>query len=184
MATPKPSVTNCPKLCCRSVFWTAYTSGFFFSFFCLHVSLIEAATAPGFHLFPFRTEKLSPVAPMVLRNSGRVGRRRFLRKSPATVVLRGTFCLCPWSFLCLPVTERSATLPCRLSCFLILRFLGSLHHASLGPYTTLSWVLIPRFLRLSNRLFLSCRDKFAFFAKKFSFFFVHSLPFTTFAVYY
>ena len=33
--------------------------------------------APGFHLFPFRTEKLSPVTPMVLRNSGRVGSRRF-----------------------------------------------------------------------------------------------------------
>jgi hypothetical protein len=30
-----------------------------------------------FYLFPFRTEKLSPVTPMVLRNSGRVGSRRF-----------------------------------------------------------------------------------------------------------
>ena len=31
----------------------------------------------GDHLFPFRTEKLSPITPMVLRNSGRVGSRRF-----------------------------------------------------------------------------------------------------------
>ena len=32
---------------------------------------IQAATAPGFHLFPSRTEKLSPAAPMVLhRNAG------------------------------------------------------------------------------------------------------------------
>ena len=38
--------------------------------------------APGFHLFPFRTEKLSPVTPMVLRNSGRVGSRRFFLKDP------------------------------------------------------------------------------------------------------
>ena len=34
--------------------------------------------AQGFHLFPFRTEKLSLVTPMVLRNSGRVGSRHFL----------------------------------------------------------------------------------------------------------
>ena len=31
----------------------------------------------GFHLFPFRTEKLSPSAPMVLHTRGRVGSRRF-----------------------------------------------------------------------------------------------------------
>ena len=30
--------------------------------------------AQGFHLFPSRTEKLSLVTPMVLLNSGRVGR--------------------------------------------------------------------------------------------------------------
>ncbi len=35
--------------------------------------------AAGIHLFPFRTEKLSPPAPMVLRGRlrGRVGRRPF-----------------------------------------------------------------------------------------------------------
>ncbi len=38
------------------------------------------ALARGKHLFPFRTEKLSPSAPMVLgsQGPGRVGRRRFL----------------------------------------------------------------------------------------------------------
>ena len=30
-------------------------------------SEIKAAIAPGIHLYPFRTEKLSPVTPMVLR---------------------------------------------------------------------------------------------------------------------
>src|SRR5579875_405301 len=47
------------------------------------------AIARGKHLFPFRTEPLSPSAPMVLdlKGSGRVGRRRFfLAKGPA---LRG-----------------------------------------------------------------------------------------------
>ncbi len=51
-----------------------------------HVCLIQVTTAPGFHLFPFRTEKLSPVTPMVLRNSGRVGSRRF-RGSPHILVI-------------------------------------------------------------------------------------------------
>ena len=38
---------------------------------------------PGFHLFPFRTEQLSPAAPMVLRNSGRVGSRRLSARVPS-----------------------------------------------------------------------------------------------------
>ena len=40
-------------------------------------ALFQAAIAPGSHLFPFRTEQLSPVAPMVLHTRGRVGRRHF-----------------------------------------------------------------------------------------------------------
>ena len=50
-----------------------------------------AVIATGKHLFPFRTEKLSPLAPMVLgeQSPGRVGRRPFLqgvwhRKVPDT----------------------------------------------------------------------------------------------------
>ena len=46
-----------------------------------HVNLIQVTIARGFHLFPFRTEKLSLVTPMVLRNSGRVGSRRFREAS-------------------------------------------------------------------------------------------------------
>jgi hypothetical protein len=42
--------------------------------------VFPVALARGKHLFPFRTEKLSPSAPMVLgsQGPGRVGRRRFL----------------------------------------------------------------------------------------------------------
>jgi hypothetical protein len=52
------------------------------------------ALARGKHLFPFRTEKLSPSAPMVLgpQGPGRVGRRRFLIRPPvraAFFVLEG-----------------------------------------------------------------------------------------------
>ena len=48
-----------------------------------YVTIIQVVIVSGFHLFPFRTEKLSPSAPMVLHTRGRVGSRRFLRrKSP------------------------------------------------------------------------------------------------------
>ena len=56
--------------------------------------------ATGFHLFPFRTEKLSSVTPMVLRNSGRVGSRRFFReRSPCIGRCRGFLVL---GLFCLP----------------------------------------------------------------------------------
>ena len=51
---------------------------------------IQVVIASGFHLFPFRTEKLSPIAPMVLRRSGRVGRRLFFKKEPV-IGLAGFF---------------------------------------------------------------------------------------------
>ena len=44
--------------------------------------LFQVTIASGFHLFPFRTEKLSLVTPMVLRHSGRVGSCRFRGKPP------------------------------------------------------------------------------------------------------
>src|SRR5438128_1148808 len=44
---------------------------------------ISAVIAAGVHLFPFRTEKLSPLAPMVLgeQSPGRVGSRRSLSRA-------------------------------------------------------------------------------------------------------
>jgi hypothetical protein len=46
--------------------------------------LFPVALARGKHLFPFRTEQLSPSAPMVLgsQGPGRVGRRRFFVNEP------------------------------------------------------------------------------------------------------
>src|SRR5215204_1015806 len=45
---------------------------------------LPVAIAWGKHLFPFRTEQLSPTAPMVLgsQGPGRVGRRRFFDHEP------------------------------------------------------------------------------------------------------
>ena len=57
------------------------------------VSLIQVVIALGFHLFPFRTEKLSPTTPMVLRKSGRVGSRRFRRENPQASMLGGSLFL-------------------------------------------------------------------------------------------
>src|SRR6188472_4290331 len=47
-------------------------------------STISAVIASGVHLFPFRTEQLSPTAPMVLgaQAPGRVGRRRITSGGP------------------------------------------------------------------------------------------------------
>ena len=88
----QPSITNCPVLFSLfSLFgghiyvqFAPTPSEWFglFPFFSRHVFIIQAVIASGFHLFPFRTEKLSPFAPMVLRNSGRVGRRRFFMEAP------------------------------------------------------------------------------------------------------
>ena len=52
------------------------------------------AMARGKHLFPFRTEPLSPSAPMVLgpQGPGRVGRRRFF-SDPVSASRGGVFCL-------------------------------------------------------------------------------------------
>ena len=44
------------------------------------IEVIQVVMALGIHLYPSRTEQLSPMAPMVLRKSGRVGSRRFLKK--------------------------------------------------------------------------------------------------------
>src|SRR6266480_2951012 len=59
---------------------------------------ISAVIAVGKHLFPFRTEKLSPLAPMVLGGQppGRVGRRPLLHargslRSPVAVSGTGRF---------------------------------------------------------------------------------------------
>ena len=51
----------------------------------LGLAQFPVAIAWGKHLFPFRTEQLSPTAPMVLgsQGPGRVGRRRFLHRRAA-----------------------------------------------------------------------------------------------------
>ena len=59
-----------------------------------HVYLIQVTIALRFHLFPFRTEKLSSVTPMVLRNSGRVGSCRFLKPLYSGIGYRGFLFCC------------------------------------------------------------------------------------------
>ena len=68
---PKPSETNLPKLCSgasREGPIGESESVRKFNFFqTSRIEIFKAVIARGIHLFPFRTEKLSPVTPMVLR---------------------------------------------------------------------------------------------------------------------
>ena len=92
--TSKPSTTNRPKLSFQQQMIlkaVAYfcnplsemrvrstTEGVVIQLYTKRVQKIfPVVIATGFHLFPFRTEKLSPTAPMVLHTRGRVGRRHF-----------------------------------------------------------------------------------------------------------
>ena len=51
--------------------------------------LFKAVIAAGSHLFPSRTEKLSPLAPMVLHTRGRVGSRHFSERAPTSERMSG-----------------------------------------------------------------------------------------------
>ena len=88
--TSKPSCTNCPNLLRREACSQLYLRHAVFGYAVIKEriisasenqksavlavkmsSLFEVATAAGSHLFPFRTEQLSPPAPMVLQcNAG------------------------------------------------------------------------------------------------------------------
>ena len=65
----------------------------------MSVKSIPVAMAKGSHLFPYRTQKLSLSAPMVLgwRRPGRVGRCRIPDRRRPTVL--GVFFLCFWANL-------------------------------------------------------------------------------------
>ena len=99
--------------------WVVYTFSLPVSlpvvlYFLHHVFLIQVTIALRFHLFPFRTEKLSSVTPMVLRNSGRVGSRRFFREAPVSEDA-GAFLFLGY-FVCLALY-----LPC-FACFALFCF--------------------------------------------------------------
>ena len=65
--------------------------------------IFPVVIATGFHLFPFRTEKLSPTAPMVLHTRGRVGRRHFT-KALSSIWTRGFFCSTLADFIPYPLS--------------------------------------------------------------------------------
>ena len=100
-----PAFACAPCACCPAAVFLS------FMFF-----VIKAVIAPGFHLFPFRTEQLSPCAPMVLHTRGRVGRRRFsyitsFRPAVLDRTCGAVFFFAPWKGMprnpappsCLPV---------------------------------------------------------------------------------
>ena len=101
----QPSITNCPFTFGFSVYGWYIRSVYRFHYrlfftFLHHVCLIQVTIALRFHLFPFRTEKLSSVTPMVLRNSGRVGSRRFFQREALVSEDAGAFLFSGY-FVCL-----------------------------------------------------------------------------------
>ena len=80
--TSKPSLTNCPKVfrLTQGCLYCQHSFALYIFLVFKYVTVIQVVIVSGFHLFPFRTEKLSPSAPMVLHTRGRVGSRRFSRR--------------------------------------------------------------------------------------------------------
>ena len=116
----QPSITNCPFTFGPAVYGWYIRSVYRFHYrlfftFLHHVYLIQVTIALRFHLFPFRTEKLSSVTPMVLRNSGRVGSRRFFQREALVSEDAGAFLFL--GLFCLPCLN----LPC-FACFSFLCF--------------------------------------------------------------
>ena len=109
MVTSKPSSTNCPNFslvqayACCEVFPACEFGTFawlmIIRFVFQYVTIIQVAIALGFHLFPFRTEQLSPAAPMVLRKWESRSPPSFKEKELQVTHLKLFFlstCAVPW----------------------------------------------------------------------------------------
>ncbi len=119
-------------------------------------------TAPGFHLFPSRTEKLSPAAPMVLHTRGRVGRRHFFESSSLATMLMRNFFLCSVSsvlvFCC---WLKSPLLPPSRRCGISLAEISTIFHDDAHYLRQRSTVSLKvRFWRAISR----SGERFMFFA--------------------
>ena len=146
----QPSITNCPFTFGFSVYGWYIRSVYRFHYrlfftFLHHVFLIQVTIALRFHLFPFRTEKLSSVTPMVLRNSGRVGSRRFQREAPVSEDA-GAFLF--WSyFVCLALY-----LPC-FACFLgVSRFLVGIILILVKYFSFFAFRVLYRIIPISHHI--------------------------------
>ena len=116
----EPSGTNCPRACAappcgarahppprraaRGPVCGTYRDGLLrrLSFPLLGRRLTRGGYCAGAHLFPFRTEKLSPAAPMILHQCGKVGRRPPTTRT-LTLTSVGVFCLYLIPFPFLPI---------------------------------------------------------------------------------
>src|SRR5574344_364798 len=128
---PKPTRTNTPKIFLvnagapsgREARWrpaggmkpksekdqVLRTCGFLVRIRAISLRLYTAAAiAAGHHLFPFRTEKLSPPSPMVLTYQSEEEAAAVLRVPDRSHDLPGTFFLCPYR------QEYSAAVPLTL----------------------------------------------------------------------
>ena len=113
----KPSITNCPNTffrkvhsfncmnslngaeSCNSTFNNQHSTLLIRLLVCKYViTHYQVVIAVRSHLFPFRTEKLSSLAPMVLQ-CGRVGSRLLLSEASITKVVGAFLFSCGFYFL-------------------------------------------------------------------------------------
>ena len=130
----KPSLTNCPKLAAAPAARGVPAQSWYnercmkldvplqqelqpllLSRKYLQVQLVlskrySGGYSVGDHLFPFRTEKLSPTAPMVLHTRGRVGRRQLYFQASFSVTTERGFFVVP---TCLRVCESAEVSSCQ-----------------------------------------------------------------------
>ena len=97
----KPSITNCPNTFFRKfIVSTVFSVHYLVLLVCKYViTHYQVVIAVRSHLFPFRTEKLSSLAPMVLQ-CGRVGSRLLLSRASDFERFLRLFCFhADWFFL-------------------------------------------------------------------------------------
>ena len=95
----KPSITNCPNTFFRKfIVSTVFSVHYLVLLVCKYViTHYQVVIAVRSHLFPFRTEKLSSLAPMVLQ-CGRVGSRLLLSRASDFERFLRLFCFHAESF--------------------------------------------------------------------------------------
>ena len=114
----KPSITNCPNTFFRKVHsfscWLSIESGGTVVLYLINSLLVCKYVIPHYqvviavrsHLFPFRTEKLSSLAPMVLQ-CGRVGSRLLLSRASDFERFLRLFCFSHWFHRCSQIFPKS-----------------------------------------------------------------------------
>ena len=140
----KPSITNCPNTFFRKfIVSTVFSVHYLVLLVCKYViTHYQVVIAVRSHLFPFRTEKLSSRAPMVLQ-CGRVGSRLLSISEASITKVVGAFL-----FSCSFLSYRSAF--SHSSSQLLLPFYSFTFLPFIVPFTFLPFYFLPLYIFLSK----------------------------------